>query len=83
MTAGADLWLRNHAGNLAVFEAEQAGKDDIVAYLLQSGGTEKEKDDSAGSSEQEVTLDQEAPQPDEDTNMTDATATGDIQTSAD
>ncbi|PNS21205.1 Ankyrin repeat-containing protein [Sphaceloma murrayae] len=40
--AGADIWLRNSAGNLAVFEAERAGKDDIVAYLLKVGGTEKE-----------------------------------------
>lgn len=41
---GADLWIRNRAGNLAVFEAENAGKDDIVAFLLQAGGTEKEKE---------------------------------------
>ena len=43
VTAGADLWLRNEAGNLAVFEAERASKDDVVAFLLQAGGTEQEK----------------------------------------
>ncbi|KAF4556618.1 Ankyrin repeat-containing protein 4 [Elsinoe fawcettii] len=43
--AGADLWVRNFAGNLAVFEAERAGKDDVVAYLLKVGGTEKENED--------------------------------------
>ncbi|KAF2220774.1 ankyrin repeat-containing domain protein, partial [Elsinoe ampelina] len=42
--AGADLWVRNSAGNLAVFEAERAGKDDVVAYLLKVGGTEKESE---------------------------------------
>lgn len=50
--AGADLWIRNSAGNLAVFEAERAGKDDVVAYLLKVGGTEKEIE-GEGESESE------------------------------
>jgi len=54
--AGADIWLRNAAGNLAVFEAERAGKDGednkVVAYLLKVGGAEKEEDDAQeGSAE--------------------------------
>lgn len=44
--AGSDLWLRNQVGNLAVFEAERAGKDDVVALLLKVGGTEREKDEA-------------------------------------
>jgi len=43
--AKADLWARNQAGNLAVFEAERAGKEDTVALLLRSGGTESEEID--------------------------------------
>lgn len=46
--AGADLWVRNQAGNLAVFEAERAEKDDIVAYLLQAGGNEKDVEEVGG-----------------------------------
>lgn len=49
VAAGADLWTRNQAGNLAVFEAERAGKDDVVAYLLQEGATGKETDVNEGS----------------------------------
>ena len=48
ITAGADMWVRNGAGNLAVFEAERAGKDDVVAYLLLEGGTEKEREGAEG-----------------------------------
>lgn len=47
--AGADMWIKNHAGNLAVFEAERAEKDDVVAYLLETGGTEKEKGEAKAS----------------------------------
>lgn len=35
---GAQIWTRNAAGNLAIFEAEQAEKEDVVTYLLQVGG---------------------------------------------
>ncbi|TKX18311.1 ankyrin repeat-containing protein 34 [Elsinoe australis] len=49
--AGADLWARNFAGNLAVFEAERAGKDDVVAYLLKVGGTEKETEGQSNGAE--------------------------------
>lgn len=45
--AEANLWHRNQAGNLAVFEAERAGKDDVVAFLLKVGGTERENDETA------------------------------------
>lgn len=36
--AGADLLIRNSAGHLAVFEAERAGKEEVVEYLLEKGG---------------------------------------------
>ena len=58
--AGADMWTRNSAGNLAIFEAERAGKDDVVAWLLEVGGTEKENEDaketSAGTDEEDVEI---------------------------
>jgi len=55
IAAGADIWARNMAGNLAIFEAERAGKDDVVAYLLEVGGTEKEQaDGSAGTQNDSV-----------------------------
>ncbi|KAK4972618.1 ankyrin repeat-containing protein [Elasticomyces elasticus] len=38
VAAGADVWARNGAGNLPVFEAEQAGKDEMVTFLLKEGG---------------------------------------------
>lgn len=41
-TSGADVWVKNAAGNLPVFEAERAGKDDVVAVLLLAGGKEVE-----------------------------------------
>lgn len=50
--AGADMWVRNSAGNLAVFEAENAGKDEVVAYLLAEGGTEREKGESGAGEEE-------------------------------
>ncbi|KAJ9629764.1 ankyrin repeat-containing protein [Taxawa tesnikishii (nom. ined.)] len=49
IAAGADMWVRNQAGNLAIFEAERAGKDDVVAYLLEAGGTEKEREEAGPS----------------------------------
>lgn len=54
VAAGADLWTRNQAGNLAVFEAERAGKDDVVAYLLQEGGAEKET--GAAAEDEEIVM---------------------------
>lgn len=48
VSAGADLWVRNQAGNLAVFEAERAEKDDIVAYLLRVGGNGKDGEEAEG-----------------------------------
>jgi len=61
VNAGADMWIRNSAGNLAIFEAERAGKDDVVAWLLEIGGTEKEKEGvqqeaSAGADEEHIEI---------------------------
>lgn len=42
-TSGADVWVKNAAGNLPVFEAERAGKDEVVAVLLLAGGKEVEE----------------------------------------
>lgn len=54
---GADCWVKNSAGNLPVFEAERAGKDEVVAVLLLAGG--KEVDDELKSKEGEVSREEE------------------------
>lgn len=41
--AGADMWIKNAAGHLAMFEAERADKSEVVQYLLEAGGREVEK----------------------------------------
>lgn len=41
--AGADMWVKNSAGHLAMFEAERADKNDVVQHLLEAGGKEVEK----------------------------------------
>lgn len=41
--AGADVWTKNSAGHLAMFEAERADKGDVVQYLLVAGGKEVEQ----------------------------------------
>jgi len=67
ISVGADMWIRNNAGNLAIFEAERAGKDDIVAYLLQVGGTEKEQEvEGEGGSAVTMTMSAGETVPDED-----------------
>ncbi|GAB7342827.1 hypothetical protein MBLNU457_g0955t1 [Dothideomycetes sp. NU457] len=67
ISAGADMWIRNNAGNLAIFEAERAGKDDVVAYLLQVGGTEKEQEvEGEGGSAVNMTMSAGETVPDED-----------------
>ncbi|KAK3113505.1 ankyrin repeat-containing protein [Teratosphaeriaceae sp. CCFEE 6253] len=36
--AGADMWIKNTAGHLAMFEAERAEKSEVVQFLLEAGG---------------------------------------------
>ncbi|KAH9831087.1 Ankyrin repeat-containing protein [Teratosphaeria destructans] len=36
--AGADMWVKNSAGHLAMFEAGRAEKEDVVQFLLERGG---------------------------------------------
>lgn len=43
LTVGADMWVKNAAGHLAMFEAERADKNDVVQHLLEAGGKEVEK----------------------------------------
>lgn len=38
LDAGADMWIKNAAGHLAMFEAERAEKNEVVQHLLQVGG---------------------------------------------
>jgi len=37
---GADMGVRNHAGRTAGFEAQRAGRGDVVGWLLGRGGGE-------------------------------------------
>lgn len=43
VSAGADMWVKNEAGHLAMFEAERADKGDVVQFLLEAGGKEVER----------------------------------------
>lgn len=43
VAVGADMWKKNAAGHLAMFEAERADKNEVVQYLLEAGGKEVEK----------------------------------------
>ncbi|KAF2718946.1 ankyrin [Polychaeton citri CBS 116435] len=43
VAAGGDIWAKNSAGHLAMFEAERADKADVVQFLLEAGGKEVEK----------------------------------------
>ena len=43
VSAGADIWIKNFAGHLAMFEAERAEKSDVVQYLLEAGGDRVER----------------------------------------
>ena len=42
VAAGADMWIKNSAGHLAMFEAERAEKSDVAQYLLRLGGSRVE-----------------------------------------
>jgi len=56
IAAGADMWVKNSAGHLAMFEAERADKNEVVQYLLEAGGREVERTGVEGqpSKEDEV-----------------------------
>lgn len=43
VSAGANMWIKNAAGHLALFEAERADKTDVVGFLLLAGGREVER----------------------------------------
>lgn len=51
--AGANMWAKNAAGHLAMFEAERADKNDVVQYLLETGGDEVEATGEEGQASAE------------------------------
>ncbi|KAK4622260.1 Ankyrin repeat-containing protein [Fulvia fulva] len=57
IAAGADMWVKNAAGHLAMFEAERAEKDDVVQYLLEVGGKDVETGGSEGQASAEDVAD--------------------------
>jgi hypothetical protein len=50
---GADMWVKNTAGHLAMFEAERADKNEVVQYLLEVGGREVERTGQEGTASKE------------------------------
>lgn len=53
MGAGADVWAKNEAGHLAMFEAERADKNEVVQFLLEAGGKEVERAGAEGGASEE------------------------------
>lgn len=53
VAAGADMWTKNEAGHLAMFEAERADKNDVVQFLLEAGGKEVERAGAEGGASEE------------------------------
>ena len=55
VSSGADVWAKNAAGHLAMFEAERADKSEVVQFLLEAGGKEVERAgvEQAGASEED------------------------------
>ncbi|GAB7360561.1 hypothetical protein MBLNU230_g0446t1 [Neophaeotheca triangularis] len=51
--AGADMWVKNSAGHLAMFEAERNEKSEVVGYLLEAGGKDVEKVGAEGAAADE------------------------------
>jgi ankyrin repeat protein len=51
--AGADMWVKNEAGHLAMFEAERADKGDVVQFLLEAGGKDVERVGAEGGVSEE------------------------------
>ena len=49
--AGADMWIKNAAGHLAMFEAERAEKNKVVQCLLEAGGREVENTGRTGQAD--------------------------------
>jgi len=56
--AGADMWIKNQAGHLAMFEAERAEKNEVVQYMLDAGGRKVEQTGTEGisSADEEVDM---------------------------
>lgn len=50
----ADMWIKNAAGHLAMFEAERAEKSEVVQYLLETGGDRVDRAAAQASTEVDV-----------------------------
>ena len=50
----ADMWLKNAAGHLAMFEAERAEKSEVVQYLLEAGGDRVDRAAAQASTQVDV-----------------------------
>lgn len=48
LTGGANMWLKNASGHLAVFEAERAERNEVAQYLLEAAGERAERGATEG-----------------------------------
>ncbi|KXT04905.1 hypothetical protein AC578_3489 [Pseudocercospora eumusae] len=55
--SGADMWAKNKAGHLAIFEAERADRSEVVQYLLIAGGEKVEEGGEEGQPSEEDVAD--------------------------
>jgi uncharacterized protein len=54
IAAGADMWIKNAAGHLAMFEAERAEKSEVVQHLLEAGGDSIDRAATQASTEADI-----------------------------
>ena len=57
VAAGANMWIKNSAGHLALFEAERADRTEVVGFLLLAGGREVERKGTQGVASSEDVAD--------------------------
>ncbi len=60
ITAGANMWIKNAAGHLAMFEAERAERSEVAQYLLEVGGNRVEQGGSETQASAEDVADVDA-----------------------
>lgn len=58
LSAGSDMWIKNSAGHLAMFEAERADKSEVVQYLLEAGGDRVDRAAAQNSTEEDADVNQ-------------------------
>ncbi|KAK4542251.1 hypothetical protein LTR36_006904 [Oleoguttula mirabilis] len=78
LAAGADMWIKNAAGHLAMFEAERADKNEVVQYLLEAGGRKVEQTGTEGQPSAEDEVDVQDGEANESNGFAVAGSSGDV-----